>query len=107
MGSKADKEKKEKPLEKMTAKELRELGLTLEGIVGVHGMNKNELIDAIREAKGITVEKTQVKAVDVRVLKAKVAELKTKKLQAKEAGNVKMVESLRRRISNIKKKTRR
>jgi len=107
MGSKADKEKKEKPLEKMTAKELRELGLTLEGIVGVHGMNKNELIDAIREVKGITVEKTKVKAVDVRSIKAKIDELKQRKLQAKEAGNSKTVDTLRRRISNLKKKTRR
>ena len=107
MGSKADKVKKEKPLEKMTAKELRELGLTMEGIVGVHGMNKNELIDAIREAKGITVEKTSVKSVDVRSLKAKIDELKQKKLQAKEAKNNKMVDALRRRISNLKKKTRR
>jgi hypothetical protein len=107
MGSKAEKEKKEKPLEKMTAKELRELGLTLEGIVGVHGMNKAELIEAIREAKGITVEKTNAKSVDVRVLKAKIEELKQKKVQAKESGNNKMVDSLRRRISNLKKKTRR
>lgn len=107
MGKKADKEKKEKPLEKMTAKELREHALTLEGIVGVHAMNKNELIDAIREVKGITVEKTKVLAVDVRVIKAKIRELKEKKLQAKEAGNNKLVNILRRRISNRKKKTRR
>ena len=53
MGKKKEKEKKEKPLAKMTAKELRELALTLEGIVGVHAMNKNELIAAVKEAKGI------------------------------------------------------
>ena len=57
MGKKKEKEKKEKPLEKMTAKELRELALTLEGIVGVHAMNKNELIAAVKEAKGIVEEK--------------------------------------------------
>jgi len=107
MGSKADKEKKEKPLEKMTAKDLREYALTLEGIVGVHAMNKNELIDAIREVKGITVEKKKVTAVDVRVVKSKIRELKERKVQAKEAGNNKTVNTLRRRISNLKKKTRR
>ena len=56
------KEKKEKPLDKLTAKDLRELALTLEGIVGVHAMNKNELIAAIKEAKGIVDEKKAGKA---------------------------------------------
>lgn len=107
MGSKADKENKEKPLEKMTAKELREVALSLEVIRGVHGMNKPELIDAIREVKGIVIEKKNVKAIDVRALKAKIDELKGKKIQAKEAGEKKRVDALRRRISNLKKKTRR
>ena len=47
-------EKKEKPLEKLTAKELREMALELQTIQGVHGMKKEELIVAIRAAKGIT-----------------------------------------------------
>jgi hypothetical protein len=106
MGKKEDKEKKDKPLDKMTAKELRELALTLEGIAGVHVMNKNELIDAIKEVKGIVDEKTNKPAVDVRALKVKIQELKAKKVQAKDAGNAKLVDSLRRRISNLKKKTR-
>jgi len=46
-------EKKEKPLEKMTAKELREMALGLPGIHGVHAMKKEELTIAIRKAKGI------------------------------------------------------
>jgi hypothetical protein len=106
MGKKEEKEKKEKPLEKMTAKELRELALTLEGIAGVHVMNKNELIDAIKKVKGIVEEKTSKAGVDVRALKVKIQELKEKKVQAKEVGNAKLVDSLRRRISNLKKKTR-
>ena len=36
----AEQEVFEKPLEKMTAKELRELALSIGGIVGVHGMKK-------------------------------------------------------------------
>jgi hypothetical protein len=106
MGKKEDKEKKEKTLDAMTAKELREMALALEGISGVHVMNKNELIDAIRKAKGIVVEKTRRITVDVRALKVKIRELKEKKNQAKESGNIKMADSLRRRISNLKKKTR-
>jgi len=52
MGKKERKDKKEKPLDRMTAKELREMALQIQGIVGVHAMNKNELLVAIKEAKG-------------------------------------------------------
>jgi cysteinyl-tRNA synthetase len=107
MGKAKEKEKKEKPLEKMTAKELREHALTLEGIVGVHGMNKNELISAIKEVKGIVEEKTKKSTIDVRSLKEKIRQLMEKKQKAKEEGNTKMVDAFRRRISNLKKKTRR
>lgn len=102
-----DESTKEKPLDKMTAKELREMALALGGIVGVHAMNKAELITAIKEVKGIPEEKTKKSSVDVRGLKAKIAALKDKRAQAKEAGNKKLAESLRRRISNLKKRTRR
>jgi hypothetical protein len=107
MGKKKEKEKKQKPLDKMTAKELRELALTLEGIVGVHAMNKNELMDAVKKAKGIVEEKTKKSDVDVRALKLKIKELHEKKEQAKVEGNKKRVDDLRRKISNIKKRTRR
>ncbi len=107
MGKKEDKEKKEKPLEKMTAKELREMGLALGGVSGVHAMNKAELIAAIKEVKGIVDVVTKKAAVDIRSIKEKIRTLKEKKLQAKESGNSKLVDSLRKRISNLKKKTRR
>ena len=54
-------EKKEKPLEKMTAKELREMALGMPGIHGVHAMKKEELITAIRTAKGITDQRPRKK----------------------------------------------
>lgn len=109
MGKNKEKETKEKPLDKMTAKELRELALSLEGIVGVHAMNKNELIAAIREVKGIIEAKqTGRKAdVDVRSLKLKIKELKEKRSLAKEGGNNLLADAFRRRISNLKKRSRR
>jgi hypothetical protein len=108
MGKEKVKEKKEKPLDKLTAKDLRELALTLDGIVGVHAMNKNELITAIKDAKGIVDEKKAGKAdIDVRSLKVKIKELKGKRSVAKEAGNNQLADALRRRISNLKKKSRR
>ncbi|MGC9194603.1 MAG: transcription termination factor Rho [Syntrophobacteraceae bacterium] len=105
MGKK-EKEKKEKPLDKMTAKELRELALSIGGITGVHGMNKTELIAVIKEERGI-VDEGKKKSFDVRQVKAKVKEVREKRLQALEAGNTKLADSFRRRISNLKKKTRR
>lgn len=107
MGKKKDKVAKEKPLDKMTVKELRELGLAIEGITGVHAMNKSELIAIIKEAKGIVEEKTKKAGADVRVLKTKIRELKVKWQGAKEAGNSKLTDAFRRRISNLKKRTRR
>ncbi|MBF0508273.1 MAG: transcription termination factor Rho, partial [Deltaproteobacteria bacterium] len=56
MSKEKKKIQKEKPLEKMTAKELRELALSLGEIVGVHGMDKEELIVAIKTVKGIPLE---------------------------------------------------
>lgn len=107
MGKNKEKAVKEKPLEKMTAKELRELALTLQGIVGVHAMNKDELVAAIKDVKGIVTEKTRKIAVDIRSIKFKIQELQARKDQAKVDGNTKMVDALRRRISNLKKRTRR
>ncbi len=49
-------EKKEKPLEKMTAKELREIALEIPEIEGVHAMKKEELLAAISEARGMEEE---------------------------------------------------
>ena len=110
-------EKKEKPLEKMTAKELREMALGLPGIEGVHAMKKEELITAIRAAKGITepepkkekhvVAKKEKVVLTVPQLKQKVKELRAKREGLVQEKNVKMAEILRRRISRLKKRTRR
>lgn len=103
-------EKKEKPLEKMTAKELREMALGLPGIQGVHAMKKEELISAIRAAKGlpepekIKKEKTTLTASE---LKQKIKELRAKREELLQQRDWKMAEILRKRISRLKKKTRR
>jgi hypothetical protein len=107
MAKKERKEKKEKPLDRMTAKELREMALGIDGIVGVHAMNKSELVAAIKEARGIEDEKKRVKSVDVRSIKKKIRELRSQKETMREAGEKGKVQMLRRRISRLKKKTRR
>jgi cell division protein FtsX len=107
MAKKERKGKKEKPLDRMTAKELREMALGMEGIVGVHAMNKSELVAAIKEARGIEEEKKRDKSVDVRSIKKKIRELRSQKETLREAGEKDKVQMLRKRISRLKKKTRR
>jgi hypothetical protein len=107
MGKKEKKEKKEKPLDRMTAKELREHALTLGEIVGVHGMNKEELVAAIKEFKGISDDAKTVKAVNVRELKEKINLLRQTKIEvvAADKGRAK-INILRKRINRLKKRTR-
>jgi hypothetical protein len=106
MGSK-DKTVKEKPLEKMTAKELREVAMEIPEISGVHGMNKPELISAIKKARGIEEQVTKKSDASVRDIKKQIKALKLKRAEAIEANDKKMATVMRRRISRLKKKTRR
>jgi phage-related tail protein len=107
MGKKEKAEKKEKPLDKMTAKELRELALTIPEISGVHGMNKEEVLAAIKKARGIAATPGKKGDRSVRQLKEKIKELRAKKIEALEQNNQKLTDRLRRRINLLKKKTRR
>ncbi len=100
------KEAKEKPLEKMTAKELRELAKEIPGITGVHGMNKPELIAAVKAARGIVDEKEVRPDASVREIKAKIKALKAERQGAIETQDKKKTAIYRRRISRLKKKTR-
>jgi ABC-type uncharacterized transport system ATPase subunit len=51
---KKDEKQAEKPLDKMTVVELREVAKEeIPGITGVTGMKKDQLLEAIKEARGI------------------------------------------------------
>ena len=102
------KAEKEKPLDKMTAKELREVAAEIPEIVGVHGMNKEELLSSIKKARGIAVDKPgKKKSGELRELKKKIKALKVKRQAALDASDKKMATIYRRRISRLKKKTHR
>jgi len=104
----ADQEKvTDKPLDKMTANELRELAKTIPEITGVHGMKKAELLAAIKKAKGIAEEVTPKADKSVREMKKKIKSLKAQKKAALEAKDKKMTKIYQRRISRLKKQTRR
>ncbi|MCD6320423.1 MAG: hypothetical protein J7M03_07055 [Candidatus Desulfofervidaceae bacterium] len=96
----------EKPLDRMTIKELREVALKIPNVQGVHGMNKEELIALLKDYFGIKEEKKRDVA-SIRELKKKIKELRAKREEARTKGDKRMVNILRRRISRLKKKTRR
>lgn len=106
MGSKK-KEAKEKPLEKMTSKELRELAMSTEGVTGAHGMNKEELISQIRKARGIEEPVSKKANTGVRELKKKIKELKVQHDAAQASEDERMAGIIRKRMIRLKKKTRR
>ncbi len=97
-----------KPLDKMTAKELRELVIEkLPMIVGASGMVKEVLLSEIKQVLGIAEEPKPVENENktmARALKAKVKELKVTKAAATSR---KDREILRKKIGRLKKKSRR
>ncbi len=99
-------ETKEKPLEKMTVKELREVGKQLPEIAGVHGMNKAELLSAIKKARGIKDKPKKKTDASVHEIKKKIKALKAEREVARNNNDKKMAKIYRRRITRLKKKTR-
>ena len=95
-----------KPLEKMTVKDLRELAKEMPEISGVHGMMKEELVGAIKTAKGIPDEVVKRANGAIMELKKKIRALKTQRETALQAKDKKMAAIYRRQISRLKKKTR-
>ena len=100
------KQPKEKPLEKMTVKELKEIAKEMPEITGVHGQNKAELLNAIRKVKGIEDKTSGKKDSTTRNIKQRIRELKTQRMAAIESHDKKMASIYRRRISRLKKRTR-
>jgi hypothetical protein len=104
----------EKPLDKMTAPELREIAAEIPGVTGVHAMKKDELLSTIKEARGIkdetkpksTRKGTTKQTRSVQEIKAKIIELKRERESARTARDNARVNLLRRRISRMKKLSR-
>ena len=115
------KESKEKDLDRMTVKELKEIAAENTDLVGINAMKKAELLAAIKETKGIKEEKPpkekiekkapkekiEKKAVTVKELKENIIELKAQRKEARKARDKRMIHLLRRKINRLKKETRR
>ena len=111
MGAEEKKLSKEKDLDRMTVKELKEVAAESTDLVGIHAMKKAELLAAIKEAKGIKEEKApkekiEKEAVTVKELKEKIIALKVERKEARKARDKRMVHILRRKINRLKKETR-
>ena len=111
---KAEKKVDEKPLDKMTAPELREVAKQIPGVTGTSAMKKADLLSTIKEFRGIKDEEpAKEKKIKVagsvqspKELKLKITGLREEKEKAREAKDKKKIEILRRRINRMKKKTR-
>jgi hypothetical protein len=95
-----------KEIEKLPTPKLKEEALKIEGLTGVHGMNKEELIKVLKQHHGIK-EEAKKASTSTRDLKAKVRELKAKREEAHKAGDGKRAGILRRKVKRLKRRMRR
>ena len=108
----------EKPLDKMTVVELREVAKEeIPGIIGVTGMKKDQLLEAIKEARGIQDETPAKKKkkktagpkknMTVKDMKQEIVRLRAEREKLRQENDKKKLEIIRRRINRLKKMTRR
>jgi len=103
----------EKPIEKMTVKELRVLAKEL-GAQGVSGMQKEELIQFILQVRGKPggpggekIVRLGKRAINVTAVKRQIKQLKAEREKLISEGKKEEARKLRERISRLKKLTRR
>ena len=116
---KNDEKQAEKPLDKMTVVELRVLAKEeIPGITGVTGMKKDQLLEAIKEARGIKDEapakkkkKKKIagpkKVMTVKEMKQEIIRLRIERETLRQEKDKNKLEIIRRRINRLKKLTRR
>ncbi|MCU0561278.1 MAG: transcription termination factor Rho [Desulfobacterales bacterium] len=96
-----------RPLEKMTTKDLKEIALQVPEISGVHGMRKEQLVEALRTSKGIEVPKAKKAGATLGALKKRIRAAKSRRQEALEAKDRKAAAIFRRRVARLKKLSRR
>jgi protein-arginine kinase activator protein McsA len=70
-------------------------------------MNKNELVSAVKKARGIAEETAKTTSSDISEIKQQIKVFKAQRAQALENDDARKAAIYRRRISRLKKKTRR
>ena len=125
--TKDKKKQSDKPLDKMTVKELREIAKEIPDLTGVHGMKKDELLVAIKATQGTEEDQPETPSetpapapsakkkgpkkkektpLTVKEIKGLIKNYKTKRQQALSDKDRKMATVYKRRISRLKKKSR-
>ena len=99
-------------LEKMTATELRDFALQHHpDLTGVHAMKKEDLLEAIRKARGEAVPEKEKKKTagkkkaDKKELKKKIRLLKTERQKPLEQKDKKALSRMRKKIKRLKRLT--
>jgi len=115
---KKEEKQAEKPLDKMTVVELREAAKEeIPGITGVTGMKKEQLLEVIKDARGIKEEaparkKKKIKTagpkkeMSVKDMKQEIVRLRGERETLRKEKDKKKLEIIRRRINRLKKLTR-
>lgn len=110
--------KEDKPLEKMTVKDLKEIALEIPHDhleIAVSDMHKDQLVAFIKEARGIRDEALGKKVKKAKVIKvaltkqeikARIKKLKEEQASAQGLKDGEKAQVLRRRISRLKKQSR-
>jgi hypothetical protein len=91
---------------KLTLPKLRDLAKeSIEGIAGVHGMEKEQLLVILYEHFGIAPDEKVKKKVDPE-LKKKIKSLSAERHEMSKAGDKKKAEILRKKVHRMKRVTR-
>ena len=95
-------------LQRLTTTKLREIALELGDVVGVHGMKKDELTDAIFELRGVEDADADAAeaSIDKSALKSEIRELKVRRDTALESGDSVELKRVRKRIKRLKRTLR-
>ena len=98
----------ERDLEKLTATKLREIAKQYDEITGTHAMKKEELVFAIRKARGEDMANVDSGSGSTKMgtVKKKIKNLRSEKETAREKEDKKAVNILRRRIKKHRRLTR-
>lgn len=94
-------------LQRLTTTKLREIAFELGEVVGVHGMKKDELVDAVFKLRGIEeADAVAEVSIDKTAIKSEIRELKAIRDSALETGNALELKRVRKRIKRLKRALR-
>ncbi len=105
----------EKSLDKMTVKELRDVAKEISGLTGFSTMKKDDLLAQIKTSRGVDTAKPKKKHIGVKKskklltvkdIKEEIVKLRGKRLAITKTGDKKNADILRRKISRLRKKSR-